>query len=88
MLEKVKRALRIKSSAFDDEITDLIEAAQLDLQASGVNVTIDDKLIQRAITIYCKAQFGLENPDSEKFTRSYEHLKTLLGLAEKYNGAV
>lgn len=88
MLPKVKQALRIKSDSFDDEILDLIEAANLDLQVSGINVSIDDKLIQRAVVVYCKANFGLENNDSEKFTKAYEHIKTLLGLAGKYNGSI
>lgn len=84
MLEKVRLALRIKATAFDDEINDLIEGAKLDLEASGINVEIMDKLIERAIVLYCKANFGLENNEGEKFQRSYEHLKTLLGLAVKY----
>lgn len=88
MLPKVKQALRIKSNSFDDEILDLIEAANLDLAVSGINVSVDDKLIQRAVVVYCKANFGLENNDSEKFTKAYEHIKTLLGLAGKYNGAI
>lgn len=88
MLEKVKQALRIKSATFNEEIEDLIEAAKLDLEVSGINVTIDDKLVQRAVVVYCKANFGLENNDSEKFTKAYEHIKTLLGLAGKYNGSI
>ena len=38
MLDKVKLALRIKSSAFDDEINELIESAKLDLMRMGLKV--------------------------------------------------
>lgn len=41
MLEKVKMALRIKTDAFNDELTDLIEAAKLDLGVAGVIVPND-----------------------------------------------
>ena len=36
MLEKIKLALRIKSSVTDDDIKDLILAAKTDLSISGV----------------------------------------------------
>ena len=50
MLSKVKLALRITTSAFDSELTDLIAAAQIDLGVAGVIVppTIDE-LVTRAI---------------------------------------
>jgi len=91
MLEDVKKALRISSSntAFDTEVQDLIEGARLDLQQSGVSSdkTNDeqDALIKRAITTYAKAQFGYDNPEAERFQRSYEMLKQHLSLAGDYN---
>ncbi|WP_276508288.1 head-tail connector protein, partial [[Clostridium] symbiosum] len=45
MLEKVKMALRIKTTAFDSEIEDLIQAALKDLEIAGVgNKNPDDPL--------------------------------------------
>ena len=45
MLESVKLALRISTNAFDDEISDLIDAALLDLGVAGVdNALIHDKM--------------------------------------------
>lgn len=86
MLEKVRKALRITSSAFDDEITDLIESAKSDLKISGVkNVREEDPLIRRAIKTYCKANFGLDNKDSEKYQKSYDSLKIHLSLCGEYN---
>lgn len=86
MLEKVKLALRIKNNAFDLELNDLIEAAKLDLAISGVvNVKEDDALIKRAITTYCKANFGLDNKDSDRYQTSYDMLKAHLSLCGDYN---
>lgn len=86
MLESIKLALRIKSSAFDEEIYDLISEAKLDLKISGV-VKIDeyDPLISRAIKTYCKANFGLDNKDSDRYQASYESLKQHLSLCGEYN---
>ena len=86
MVDSIRKALRIKSSAFDDEIKALIEAAKLDLYISGINI-IDEKdaLIQQAIKTYCKANFGLDNTDSEKYQKSYDMLKQNLALCGDYN---
>lgn len=86
MLEKVKLALRIKSNKLDEEIADLIEACKIDLSLSGVKKIEDtDPLIQQAIKLYCKANFGLDNKDSEKYQKSYEMLKISLSLCGDYN---
>lgn len=86
MLESIKLALRIKSSAFDMEIYDLMQAAKLDLYISGIkNISEEDPLIQQAIKTYCKANFGLDNKDSEKYQKSYDMLKQHLSLCGDYN---
>lgn len=86
LLEKIKLALRIKTAMFDDEITDLLEACKIDLRLAGVNkIEETDPLIQRAVILYCKANFGLENKDSVRYQNSYDMLKTSLSLAGDYN---
>ncbi|EGS9998291.1 DNA-packaging protein [Clostridium perfringens] len=86
MLEKVKLSLRIKSDAFNIEILEMIEAAKLDLSISGIKkIEEDDPLIQQAIKTYCKANFGLDNKDSEKYQKSYNMLKEHLSLCGDYN---
>ena len=86
MLESIKLALRIKSSAFDLEILDLINAAKLDLRLSGIiKFEEEDPLILQAVKTYCKANFGLDNKDSEKYQASYESLKQHLSLCGDYN---
>lgn len=90
MLDDVKKALRISLSntAFDGEVTDLIAAARDDLRLSGVlasKVEDDtDTLIKRAITVYAKANFGIDNPDAERFQASYESMKAHLTLSQEY----
>lgn len=86
MLESIKLALRIKSSAFDTEINDLIESAKLDLKISGVvNVDVTDPLIKKAIKTYCQANFILDNKESERYQASYDSLKQHLSLCGDYN---
>lgn len=86
MLEKIKQALRIKSKAFDGEIQDLIESAKMDLRISGVTrINEDDPLISQAVKVYCKANYGLDNKDSEKYQKSYDMLKQHLSLCGEYN---
>lgn len=86
MLEKVKLALRIKSNSLDLDIQDLIESAKVDLSISGVkNLNEEDPLIIQAIKTYCKANFGLDNKDSEKYQKSYDLLKQSLSLCGDYN---
>lgn len=89
MLDKVKLALRIKNTVLDAEITDLIEACKLDLSITGVKVIDEtDALIQRAIIVYCKANFGLDNADSDKYQKSYDLLKEHLSLCSDYNEVI
>ena len=84
MLEKVKKALRIVTDDFDDEITDLIEACLLDLGIAGVTKDdITDKLIIRAVITYCRFSFGTpSNYDSLK--ASYDEQKAQMSNATGY----
>ena len=84
MLEKVKTALRIKTNAYDDELTDLIASAQLDLGVAGVIVPDDiDALVTRAIITYCKMHFGLPE-DADRLKRSYDEQKAQLVTCTGY----
>ena len=53
---------------------------------SGItNIKEEDPLIRQAIKTYCKANFGLDNKDSEKYQSSYDMLKQHLSLCGDYN---
>ena len=65
MLEKVKLALRITTDAFDSELTDMIEAAYLDLGLAGVTpVMPEDPLIIRGLLKLDPAFAYAEPPSS------------------------
>lgn len=81
MLDKVKTALRITTDAFDDELTDLIAAAQIDLQIAGVVIPAElDAIVKRAIVTYCKMNFGLPD-DYDRLKKSYDEQKAQLSTA-------
>lgn len=92
MIESVKGALRVTSNdpLIIQEIEDLISSARMDLIQSGVSSEIankdDDPLIKRAIIIYAKAHYGLDNPNADRFQDSYIMLKQHLSLAGDYRG--
>lgn len=84
MLEKVKLALRIKTDAYDDELTDLIDAAKLDLGVAGVVLPDPiDALVVKAVITYCKMSFGLPE-DYDRLKRSYDEQKAQLSTATGY----
>lgn len=85
ILEDVKTSLRITNYHFDNEVKDLIEAGKLDLQLAGVYFLETDPLIKRAIITYCKANFGYDNPDADRFRDSYVMLKQHLCLSGDYH---
>jgi hypothetical protein len=90
ILDDVKVALRIAATntAFDGEVGDLIDAATDDLVLAGI-ISNDntDPLIKRAIITYCKAHYGYDNPDAERFLQSYLMLKRHLSLSVDYTEA-
>lgn len=86
----IKDSLRVSDNDLDTEIGDLIQASISDLILSGVNkekVKDTDPLIKRAITLYCKAHFGYEDPKyADRFLNSYNSLKNHLTLSTEYTG--
>lgn len=88
LLEAARLALRISSDVFDGEIMDLISAARAELAEIGVcpskAVSNTDPLIKRAIMLYLKAEFGLDNPDAPRYRESFDLLKRHLALASDY----
>ena len=94
MLDKVKMALRISTDAYDDELSDLIEAALQDMGIAGVITTpindddesepvSYDEITTRAVITYCKMSFGLPE-DYDKLKASYDEQKSQLSNATGY----
>ena len=83
-LDKVKMGLRIKTTAYDEELADLITAAKLDLGIAGVEVQSTlDEIVTRAIITYCKMSFGLPE-DYDRLKKSYDEQKAQLVTATGY----
>lgn len=84
LIDKVKMALRITTSAFDYELLDLIDAAQTDLGIAGVALPASlDPICERAIITYCKLHFG--EPDGyDRLKASYDEQKAQLSMATGY----
>ena len=90
MLSLVKLALRITTTAFDDELNLLIAAAVKDLGIAGVNdngseiaVGTTDSLLKMAIVTYVKMHFGAPE-DFARLERSYNEQKAQLQVATGY----
>jgi len=79
LLSMVKMALRVTTTAFDDELDGLIEAACADLGVVGVTAvsTTTDPLLIRAIITYCRVNFG-EPDDYDRLKASYDEQKAQL----------
>lgn len=93
MLEKVKAALRITSTAFDADLEQLIAAALLDLGIAGVTLdtalvdpdAITDPLIIRAVITYCGMnRINIEDGQRAWLKASYDEQKAQLGTATGY----
>lgn len=84
MLQKVKLALRITTEAFNSELTDLIEAAKIDLGIAGVELPSTlDAICEIAIITYCKLHFG-EPDEYDRLKASYDEQKAQLSMSTGY----
>lgn len=89
-LEDIRQALRLKSTSFNREIEDLIEAGRLDLITSGIKPAMAndeaEPLIKRAIILYSQIHFGFEQDErnANRLERLYSSLVIHLGLASEY----
>ena len=83
LLADAKLRLRIHINNFDNEITDLIEAAAADLigrnaiQSDQLTSLPVDPLIKRAIMTYVRAFFGTPE-DPERLKADYDEQKATL----------
>lgn len=88
LIDEVKTQLRENGTAHNTEIQALIDSAIIDLTESGVlgvTTSTTDAMIKQAIVLYCKGQYGYENPEAERFTAEYEKHKAKLATLSKYN---
>ena len=92
LLDACRAALRIPDfvNDYDEEISDVIEAARAELVAGGVSDAKahddEDGRVRLAIKVYVKANFGMDNPDAEQFMKSFETMLTSMSGDSAYNG--
>ena len=86
MLNKVKLALGVVTTDYDDELESLIEAAMLDLGIAGIYFhNAPDAIVERAIITYCKLNFlGLSDGEYDRLKRSYDEQKMQLRTNSAY----
>ena len=89
LLDKVKMACRVTTTAYDEELSDLICAGVRDIGITDVrqelleNVNHLPPLIQRAVITYCRLNFG-QPDDYDRLKASYDEQKAQLGMATGY----
>ena len=92
LLEHIKAVNRITTDyvGIVSELQELIESAKMDLSMSGIRgealVSPYDPIIVRAISLYTKANFGFDNPDSDKLMNSDRSLEVHLAISSEYGG--
>lgn len=84
LITSAKLAARITTTAFDGQVSDLLDAAVLDLGLAGVEVPETlDALVKQAEITYFLLNFG--QPDEyDRLKRSYDEQKAQLSMATGY----
>lgn len=82
-----KETLGIVSTATakDNSLEMIISAGINDMTRGGVDVDLDNTLVQNALMTYVKANFGISNPtDKAKFLEAYQLCLAELSLSEGF----
>nr|DAN88885.1 MAG TPA: tail connector protein [Caudoviricetes sp.]DAZ50285.1 MAG TPA: tail connector protein [Caudoviricetes sp.] len=88
LLVAVKKSLRISADIFDDDLTELIEAAKNDLKMRGVdNIGEDAPLVRQAVKLYCRGNFANGDvKERELYQSRYLDLAGAMSLCGFYEG--
>ena len=90
LIDKVKTACRVTTSAYDGELNDLIQAGLADMGITDVRpelLTTDspEPLITRAVVTYCRMNFGyVAVEDYNRLKASYDEQKSQLLMSGTY----
>lgn len=89
LLDDVKVACRVTSTAYDTEFNGLIAAACADLGITDIQGSLietpENPLIVRAIITYCKLNFGyLDANQYDRLKKSYDEQKSQMLMATNY----
>lgn len=78
--EKIRKTMRITHSLLDSEIQNNIEVALSDMDRVGINVKTENKLIDKACELYCKAEYNYQEK-GEEYMKKYEAVRDSLCLS-------
>ena len=90
LLDDVKVACRVASTAFDNELTDLISSALADMGITDINAELlvegnPEPLIKQAVITYCRMNFGFQSDTYyARLKASYDEQKAQLLLSSTY----
>ena len=90
LLDDVRVACRVASTAFDNELTDLISSALDDLGITDIKATMltqtsPEPLIKQAVITYCKMNFGFQSDGYySRLKASYDEQKAQLLMSSPY----
>ena len=82
-VEQVRNSMRISHIHLDCDIANNIETARLDMRRVGINIEKDDALMDKAVELYCKAQFDYLGK-GDQFLQNYEKMRDAMSMAEEY----
>lgn len=79
LLDEMRVALRVTTTATDTEVQAYMDAARADMLRVGVPEDMLDEdnidpLAKVAMVQYCKAHFGYDNDEAPRFGESYRQL--------------
>jgi hypothetical protein len=78
----VKMSLRVRTTAFDDEIQTLMNEAVEDLSRSGIDNT-SSEMYGRAVVCYARTYFGeKDESERERLRQGYERIKQRLAVTD------
>ena len=93
LLDDVKVACRVTSTAFDDELTDMIAAGLADMGITDIDPILlnetPEPLIKRALLTYCRMNFGeVEDGKYDRLKASYDEQKSQLLMSRTYREVI
>lgn len=93
MLDACLAALRIPADCTDynEEVEDLIAAARAAMRAGGVSAEKarddSDGTVRLAVKVYCRAHFGMDNPDADRLALTFDDILTMMRGSSEFGGA-
>lgn len=79
----IRKSMRISHTDLDDDIQRNIDACLLDMKRVGINVLLDNALLDKAVELFCKAQFDYQGK-GDQYLRNYENLRNAMSMSEVY----